>query len=241
MILLFLFLQIYSIYCIELELKSSRLIVRPDENAYAFGELNKEKLEYFNTTIGVLKMYEHDKSINWVWKFKPGYTTKNFTSIINIFKNNKLYTKKLSITILDYIPRLTIEKNIIKSKSNILENKVEFIGNNLTVNVGNIETYMNNWYWVCKTCDIFANFKKEYISVEICVNLKICNNFFVYKNQLYFSAISYFIYIPNSLIEKDFIDILIVSIGTSDIFGIDMSKIQTNETYDNIFRVFEII
>jgi hypothetical protein len=218
--ILFLFLLLYSTYCIELELKSTRLTIRPTENAYVFGILNNEKIDYFNCTIGQIKLYNHNETINWVWKYKTKYNTKNFTSIVNIFKNGLLYTTKLNINILNYNPQITVEKNIIKIEESIVENKGTFFGNKVTSNIGNIKTEINNWFWVGEMNYIFNDSQLEYIVIELFIDSIMYNNFFIYKNHLYFSKISYHIYIPDYVVEKNFIDIIIVNIGTSNILNI---------------------
>jgi len=247
-VFLFLFL-LYNTYSIELELNSTRLTIRPTENAYAFGILNNEKIDYFNCTIGDIKFYNHNESINWVWKYKTNYNTKNFTNVINIFKNNLLYSTKLNINILNYNPRLTIDKNIIKLSNTYDEfvtNKGHFVGNNLTTNIGNIKTYNNTWYWTGKIKDIFKNSKKEYIIIEIWIDSSILNNFFIYRDYLIYNNVYYSIYVPKYITQKNFIDIIIINMGTSNVFGIDESKINSkqvyiedskNKEYYNVFKI----
>ena len=221
-------LLLNKVYSNELSLTSSRLTVRPKENAYAFGVLSNENIEYFNCTVGTINIYNHTNTINWAWKYKIDYNTVNFTSIINISKNNVLYTKELNINILNYTPRITVDRNIIKAEESTVINNGIFIGNNITVNTGILTTYMNEWNWVGQTEDLFKN-GVGYVLIKVLVDETISNEFFIYKNELVFSKIHYYLYIPNYVIENEFIDIVIVSIATSHIFKIDESKIVSKE------------
>lgn len=229
--LLFFFLFLLQQTCcyIELNLTSSRLTVRPEENAYAFGVLNNQEIDYFNSTIGDIKLYNHSNSINWVWKYKINYDTKNFTSIINIYTNTLVYTKKLNINILNYTPRITVYKNIIKADDSTIINSGTFIGNTLTTSIGNIITTRDKeWNWKGQTSELFK-YNENFVVVKIWVDSSILNEFFIYKKDLIFNNIYYYLYIPNYVIEKDFIDTVIVNIATSHIFDIDQSKIVSKE------------
>jgi hypothetical protein len=234
MILFLLFLLFVEVCSYELILKSSRLRVRPDENAYAFGILNNENIDYFNCTIGKLEIHKHEYNINWVWKYKINYETENFTTIINISKNNILYTKKLFINILEYTPRIIVERNIIKAEDSIIVNKGKFIGNNITVNLGTISyskgIYQNEWNWTGNSDYLFTN--EDYVVIKIWIDQIVSNEFFVYKSGIVFSKISYSLYIPNYVIEKEFIDIKIINIATSHVFKIDQSRIVSKEFYE---------
>jgi len=226
--LLFLIL-IHTACSKDLILSSSRLTIRPTENAYAFGVISNEKIDYFNCTIGNVKLYDHNNTINWVWKIYADYDTKNFTTTVNIFKNNLLYTIQLHIKILEYIPRITVDNNIVRVYGFSVENSGTFYGNSVTTNVGTIKIQDNIWYWYGNVFDLFKNYNTDYIYIIVYVDLSITNNFVVCKNDFVFNKISYYLYIPNYIIENEFIDIRIVTIGTSITFNIDESKIFSEE------------
>lgn len=213
----------------DLILSSSRLTIRPTENAYAFGVISNEKIDYFNCTIGNVKLYDHNNTINWVWKIYVDYDTKNFTTTVNIFKNNLLYTIQLYIKILEYIPRITVDNNIVRVYGFSVENSGTFYGNSVTTNIGTIKIKDNIWYWYGNTFDLFKNYNTDYIYIIVYVDSSITNNFVVCKNDFVFNKISYYLYIPNYIIENEFIDIRIVTIGTSITFNIDESKIFSEE------------
>ena len=248
-LLLFLLLNKVCSYSNELILSSTRLRVRPVENAYAFGILDNEKIDYFNCTIGDLQIYEHNYTTNWVWKYKVKYETKNFTTYISISKNNILYTKKLDVYILDYTPRIMVDKNIIQADDTIIINTGAFIGGNITVNIGTITSYyttdytnkyIKSWHWIGQTKDLFKT--QNYVVITICVDENISTEFFIYQTELLFSKIYYQIYIPNYSIEKEFIDTVIVKIATSHVFNIDESKISLKESQNDIstYQVYKI-
>jgi hypothetical protein len=234
--LLFLIL-IHTACSKDLILSSSRLTIRPTENAYAFGVISNEKIDYFNCTIGNVKLYDHNNTINWAWKIYIDYDTKNFTTTVNIFKNNLLYTIQLHIKILEYIPRITVDNIIVGVYGFSVENSGTFYGNSVTSNVGIIKTQDNMWRWHGKTIDLFKNYNTDYIYIIVYIDLSISNNFVVCKKDFVFNKISYYLYIPNYvhsyIVENDFVDIWIVKIGTSIAFNIDESKIFSEEIADH--------
>ncbi len=251
MILFLLFLFINKVYSYENELivSSSRLRVRPEENAYAFGILDTEKIDYFNCTIGDLQIYQHDYTTNWAWKYKVGYATENFTTIISISKNNILYISQLYINILDYTPRITVSQNIIQADDTIIMNKGTFTGNNITVNIGSISasysssflsSYTKEWYWTCDSEDLFKN--QNYAVIIVWIDKTISNEFFIYKTDFVFSKIEYQLYIPVYAIEKEFIDNVIINIATAHTFNLDESKITSKEYQNDIstYQVYKI-